>query len=1482
MINTSQHGQSASSVISLIQEQSDPILLSFLTETDQNLVMAEQSARDVVKEAQSMGSSMPIDDIAKPTNTTTADDNGPKSPNSAICVTKEAAEIDRQAVSCLLEHESRPVNDGTTLQTTFSDNDDQKPAANQSDIVIPNGTGSEQLTTEEAQQQNAAAEASGGSDTDTRGHVRTGSVKKPTFFKTSSVTKNFLAKTASSTPPVPGSKAASVPSQGVSPTQAIAKPRLVAKSGSGIGNIPRSGLAKPNGASGGPDASKVWNKNQPIPPPPPKQFTDEELKQQYGIHMATRLQADDPSKDQSKWADIDDDEDDWVPETVEWMDGTKSAVAATDNAAPPLEQLRPPVKKQEPPVETAEPVQPIQPALPVQPAQPAQPAQEPSVASAAPPVQRPTSTGGAKTILKPGIAVQNTQFRPGVVLKGVPEKTGLVAKPAAPTPPKSPWASLPPVERVPPVQINPPVQQPSQSRFAQRDSHGFDALPPMPPPAAKEIAADDFSRNWREERGTKELFNSQSGRYEPVNDARRGSFRDSSHRQPSVLQRPNHGPGAGHAEPSAAFQTSRSGPDAGPWTRRRTSSNVSGGSGSRRMSFGRPQDGHPFAVELPPPREVPPAAGIDNTGSIESHRASIHLQQKQSNESGAATQQTWAQRPSPAASHAQPMSPFGSVDSSVPAESLSASTPGPDPVIVQQQVMKDNIERAREAKRRRDEEEAKAEAAKKERIQKLMARLEEKKSSDSAAVNALPSPPKPPVPTTDGEVTQYGMIKVHSSHTVKRASPPIHTTAPGPGSAIVTDGRDAAVHRPSVRGNNNSVPAPSPGVTSTTNSASVSASASVSSPHREQVNNSPSANNVISEAGPNHTQKPDSQPPRSTHISPSAPQDQSWKPPQPAPDAFQPWGSNLQSQSLSSSSVWGPPPSKDKPLGNGTFDTSYGRASSHQNNAQGSQVGPGPIAPPTKISPGPSQTVPQHAHSQDQQRGFAVPDIRLPPVAPIGAASPNQGYSQTSQPGPIAPPTRNMPGMQQPLYTVGDWTSLAGNPAAHDTGLIAKRNAVVHQATGGPRRIEETFRRTAPGSTVGERRVVQTEQYLHDNNNKTVVERDQAQDRTESLVQQSSGPPQVNMPLVGGHNSVHMGPTVQNQMNKPSRFFPQGPRNLQQSSAVPNGLIPGVDTDSPPPPDTVSTGHPVFDSDPSHPKVNLPTPKAIVKLPPAVSSPQPSVVMPVRPQGPARLGSQPIASSEAWQDRFNGLFGRVGRNPPQLKPASPDPPAAVVSSSSKTTFDVTPQQLSATVSLPSKDTSEKASPHAIFALDSSTSPTTRVSASEALMEEREFGSLPPVHFGKPEYENSAKSDFPLNWNPQNSRTGRVEPTSMPMLPFYDERIRGEVVLHVAIPNSKRGATTKVMPRNYNCDNGKPRKGSGYQGTKPKRNSARGDNANSTNSNPTARKPSNHHHPHQGGPIGATRPVTRWNSDGNNSSRSASSSWTKRPAPAAVH
>lgn len=293
----------------------------------------------------------------------------------------------------------------------------------------------------------------------------------------------------------------------------------------------------------------------------PKHLTDEELRQQYGIQLASRPQEGGDGKE-AKWADIDDDEEDWAPETIEWNDGTKINLSQIESSPTVTEQPATLAKEED--KETGSP-------------------------ESKPPTIKPTTVGPNPKILKLGSGPQTQSH--SSAQKSYSEKPTLVAKSSSSTAVKSPWAPLPALDKVSPVAINPPAQQPPP-RFGQRDAHGFDAMPPPPPAQAKEIAADDFSRFSRDTQNAlpRELYNSQSGRYEPVNETRRQSVRkDQNFRQPSVLQRPSHIENQGPAEPSPAFQTHRSQQESGAWNRRRTLSNVSGESGmfGRRMSTGR-------------------------------------------------------------------------------------------------------------------------------------------------------------------------------------------------------------------------------------------------------------------------------------------------------------------------------------------------------------------------------------------------------------------------------------------------------------------------------------------------------------------------------------------------------------------------------------------------------------------------------------------------------------------------------------------------------------------------------------------------------------------------------------------------------------------------------------------------------------------------------------------------------------------------------
>ncbi|KAJ0165245.1 hypothetical protein CTA2_11896 [Colletotrichum tanaceti] len=529
----------------------------------------------------------------------------------------------------------------------------------------------------------ADVSVSGGSDTEAsrnardgeKGHGRTSSaVKKPATFKAVSVNKKFLASkgptSISTTKPGEKANSTTILSSSPSGTSTLSsRPRLVAKSGTGTGSAPRLNPAA-NGAqpTSGPDPNAVWNKNRPVPVPEPKKLTDEELKK-YGIHMASRL-APESGQAQGNWADIEDDDDDWAPETITWTDGTKTTLPHPDEMpAPPPEPIPVPPK-------------------------------EKAIEKPKSPVPPPRNTAS------PSKKFGGLASGKGLILKaGSADKPTLVAKPPAPpTPVKSPWAPLPPIEKAPPVVAESSAFH-AGTRYSARDQYATSNTPP--PHHAKEIAADDFSRSaWREGPavgGNRELFNSQSGRYEPAPD-RRGSMRSDAHpRQPAVLQRPSQ---SDHPEPSAAFQTNRSSVPDGPYGRRRGSSVASGGSGSYLQ---RPGKGH----EMPmPPQDLLNARRGSMAGSVDSpvsprnfspsglqHGPRMHGNQQ------------WQPRPSPGTNYA-------TLHTSAPPPDNRSVQPPPmarleEDLELQKKIMREKRELAMQ---RRREEEAREEAARKERI----------------------------------------------------------------------------------------------------------------------------------------------------------------------------------------------------------------------------------------------------------------------------------------------------------------------------------------------------------------------------------------------------------------------------------------------------------------------------------------------------------------------------------------------------------------------------------------------------------------------------------------------------------------------------------------------------------------------------------------------------------------------------------------------
>jgi hypothetical protein len=281
---------------------------------DTQIVMAEQITQDVVKEAQSMGDASPFDATATTTIHSAGDGEALTTANtkpSNALPTPPPSTVDSGADAP--PPTDKPGQDATTvgggkdadIGSAQADGEQfavpelpssqRDPSPSKAEAPLVNGEAGD-LSAEDATSQQALAEISGGSDTDisrpgsvdqsnerSGRHLRSNSssIKKPASFKSVSVTKNFLAKAVSTPVARSGEKGmvaqdAGILSLDITDVRCVAppagqanasmlqtaKPRLVAKSGSGLSSVMRTSLAKTNGAGSGPDAAKVWNKNQ--------------------------------------------------------------------------------------------------------------------------------------------------------------------------------------------------------------------------------------------------------------------------------------------------------------------------------------------------------------------------------------------------------------------------------------------------------------------------------------------------------------------------------------------------------------------------------------------------------------------------------------------------------------------------------------------------------------------------------------------------------------------------------------------------------------------------------------------------------------------------------------------------------------------------------------------------------------------------------------------------------------------------------------------------------------------------------------------------------------------------------------------------------------------------------------------------------------------------------------------------------------------
>ncbi|KAL8639838.1 MAG: hypothetical protein Q9228_003172 [Teloschistes exilis] len=1150
--------------------------------------------------------------------------------------------------------------------------------------------------TAEVSADQTAIDGSVGSDTDTTKsqnikdapegphHVRSNSVKKPATFKAVSVTKNFLAKAGTTTAPAVKGPGETEPSTTpVANAPSIPRPRLVAKPASGhqppASKSSVSGFR--NGAGSGPDPLQVWNRNRAALPTAPKHFTDEELKQQYGIHLATRLQADGDGKE-AKWADIDDDEDDWAPETIEWNDGTKITLADNAAAAFAEEQAAAQALKEKQEAEAK--------------AKAAQP--------------KPASTVGPNaTVLKIG---QAGQPKGGLVLKTPIEKPTLVAKPTAPTPVKSPWASIPAVDKVPPIPINPPFQAP-QPRSQQAEPQRNELMSPAAS-AAVEIAADSFSRNQRDSPNAPpgQLFNSQSGQYEPVSAGRRGSVRkDQNFRPPSVLQRPSASDSRKPAEPSPAFQPNRAGgyPEVGIWTRRGSSA-VSGDNApfGRQASMSRDGDTPRMPEEMLRQRR--------DSQPLRSPALSSQQQFVDHNSAAASPQQ-------------QKVLPMG--PSAIPTANDNKDVER-DMLVEREKQKKLMLEKRELAIKRRAEQEAKDEAEKKERIRIRMEKLgmeplPQKETSSTTGVLAnigkerqpktkeewkpsvgaqqtapalapeaehiIPvtrSPPKPPVPDASGEPKQYGMMKVHG--------PPLINGMTGHEAAMLESKSKQSTQ------------------TSETLPSSRQPANVVTQPPAEV----PMVNGDVSVKLPN---APMAQGPDRRDMLPKPSRQQPWSAFADDVEPYKGWnGNSMTTHSSTSGNLWGPP-SNYKALGNGTFDQNVQRPQSRQTSYQEQfkSPAPQPIGPPKPVQR--PRHSPEAARAPETTSVPLAEDMQTVPAFPSAEASagPTSSTAAINPPAPIAQNTSIPPQPQNAAPVLATHLSQLLRKRDEKTTVEAWGNFhVTAAADAAAKRLEKEQRdaaRLAEEARTGIRQVHQlqpmkeTWRQVSDQNGtrETLNVTKRASHQQAPAMQQINA--DLRLPPFGSEPST----MLPSHVGRNSRFFPANGPGLQgfnpRAVSLPVGIF---KQPSPPPPDTAS--HPAYAGE-GRPTVNLPIskPKPTVRLPPSTATPNESPVLAPVNAVPLRAMSQPLVNNPSWQDRFNGLLGVAKKPSPEVKFAR----VVDFSASTKIPLDLPTTVASAAVSLPpaTEDPSAK---------EGSKVTSKDVEDEEELFEDRGFGSVPQV------------------------------------------------------------------------------------------------------------------------------------------------------------
>ena len=1066
--------------------------------------------------------------------------------------------------------------------------------------------------------------------------------------------------------------------------------------------------------------------------------------------MATRLQADEPDK-QSKWADIDDEEDDWAPDTVEWMDGTKSTLQSAETPPPPPADSRPQLARQDTENSTK---------------QPDTLEQRPSL-----------NSGPGKTILKPGartLTSQSSHTKPGLNLKKAPEISSGPINPPSQGPTKSPWAQLPPIDKVSPIAFVPPVPPPQLPFQSQPEEVARIESPPPVQSPAREIGPDDFNRSVRDsDRGSRELFDSKSGKYEPVRGPRRSSVRnDGAFRPPSVLRRPSQSgqSAASDAQPSQGWRRFAN-HEPRSWGRRGSSAITDESNGADIATDGKAEGRSPWET----------AKGVAGADSPEQPQG--HSQSRVDPISGG--------RPDPSGQRSE------------------------NSFMSYEQGMSSHVREALQRKKEKQEQEAREEEAKKKRLEAKLASL-------------------PPVPSKPEEKAREPGGEEKAGHVNQKGELP-ETRPPGPLSPLLATTKlelPAPGKSPIARPDD---VMKSPAVDSTIGKADEYPKSPLK--HFEPLASQPSSIAQYDKphapsAPPNHPPQSLSQfsldaASQQSHPLPkslsdgaatAAPRPQelfgatgtqrmpsferqarSWNtaPTNARPSAS--WtSSGISTHTPSGTSVWGPP-SNDKTLGNGAFGSEVQRLPSipYPPSHPPERSSHGPIAPPSS-SPRPSVQVNSPTPNippDSSQAAFAM--------APAGLAA--QKPKRQPNSGPFGDAAARIPSVYKSGSIKVDysaarkaWNEASNAIAKQDSDFSEKGRRDAEEARRAPDfSFKQSFkqinsdpsldRSSLAGSTPREPRIVS----LSDGFNPSTI------------AHLAPGPKQ-NMPITTGH--------LQNPATKGSRFFGASADRNQSSQTTQSttGLLEEDQAITGP---SVVEMQSLFSGQTSkNPMVKLPAPPVPVKLPPpsaynpeslAEAQKELPAVMPVR-QKPFNRGPQPLADQAEWHDRFKSQFTRSGDRQDHQKgfftgqsqnerqnqdrfaallgrPAltSPDPkgqPKGVVPSS-RALMDEHVSRSTATVSLPGVT---RASPISVESYTLPNSEPNTKPSDEELWDQPEHGSTPKVCMAKPRPEWTpfiADRNTPsMAWN--RGYAEERKPLFVHARPVLDTEKTSTVIIHM--------------------------------------------------------------------------------------------------------